>query len=214
MKWWNFNYKYCICIILLILPASAIFSQTGYDKRVEKYTSVWQKLIPNYQKIQYAGGMGLLSFGTGWDYGKNNQWETDVFLGFVPKYSTKKNKITFTVKQNYIPWNTDLGKNFSTNLLACGLYVNSIFGEEFWQSEPDKYPNGYYSFSTKMRFNAYVGQRLTYNIDHHKRIFAKSVTFYYELSSCDLYIISAITNSYIGPKDIVKLSLGVKVQLF
>lgn len=213
-KWWNFNSKKYLILILLVLPFHTSFSQNGYDKRIEKYSSVWQKLIPSHQKIQFAGGMGLISVGTGWDYGKNNQWETDVFLGFVPKYSTKNNKITLTVKQNFIPWNTDLGKNFSTNLLACGIYVNSIFGEDFWHSEPSKYPNGYYSFSTKMRFNAYIGQRLTYNIAHNKRIFAKSLTFYYELSSCDLYIVSAFTNSYIGPKDIVKLSLGLKMQLF
>ena len=76
--------------------------------------------------------MGLLSFGTGWDYGKRNQWETDLLLGFIPKYSSKKAKVTMTLKQNYMPWSINLGKGFSTEPLSCGLYLNTVFGNQFW----------------------------------------------------------------------------------
>lgn len=75
-----------------------------YDKRVHRYRKHWEKLIPTYSKLQFAGNMGLLSVGTGWDYGKRDQWETDIFLGFLPKYQSDKAKLTFTLKQNYIPW--------------------------------------------------------------------------------------------------------------
>ena len=30
-----------------------------YDKRVHRYRSAWEALIPTHTKIQYAGGMGL-----------------------------------------------------------------------------------------------------------------------------------------------------------
>ena len=56
-----------------------------YDKRVHRYRSAWEALIPTHTKIQYAGGMGLLSWGIGWDYGKRGQWETDLLLGFIPR---------------------------------------------------------------------------------------------------------------------------------
>lgn len=213
MKWLNFKYI-IISSLLFVFPFSTVFSQNGYERRIESYSSKWEKLIPTHLKSQFAGGMGLISVGTGWDYGKNNQWETDVFFGFVPKYSTDKTKVTFTLKQNFIPWNIKLNDRFSLDPFSCGLYVNTIFGDDFWATEPDKYPEDYYSFSTKMRFNAYIGQRLTLNIDNDKRVFSKSLTFFYELSTCDLYVVSAFTNKYIGAKDIVKLSLGVKMQLF
>ena len=61
--------------------------RTGYDRRVHRFRKNWERIIPTHSKIQYAGNMGLLSFGTGWDYGKRNQWETDLLLGFIPKYS-------------------------------------------------------------------------------------------------------------------------------
>lgn len=160
----------------------------------------------------YAGNMGLLSFGTGWDYGKRNQWETDILLGFIPKYSSKKTKVTMTLKQNYMPWSINIGKGFSTEPLACGLYLNTVFGDQFWVNEPDRYPKGYYGFSSKVRIHIYMGQRLTYDIDPQRRFLAKSVTFFYEISTCDLYLVSAVQNSYLRPRDYLSLSFGLKFQ--
>lgn len=209
------KYTIFIFILLLILPLLIkAQEQTGYDRRVGKYQDQWAKLIPTYTKVQFAGGMGLLSFGAGWDYGKNNQWETDVLLGFLPRYTTRKSKITFTIKQNFIPWKKRLNRRFYLEPLACGLYVNTIFDGDFWVSEPDKYPSDYYSFSTKMRFNIYVGQRITLDIPHNKRFLTKGITFFYEVSSNDLYIVSAFGNSYLKPKDYLRLSFGLKFQLF
>lgn len=190
------------------LPATP----TSYDRRVHRFRKSWQSIIPTHSKIQFAGNMGLLSFGTGWDYGKHNQWETDLLFGFIPKYSSKKTKITMTLKQNYMPWSIDLGKNFSTEPLACGLYLNTVFGDQFWVKEPERYPRGYYGFSSKIRIHVYLGQRLTYDINSNKRFLAKSVTFFYELSTCDLYLVSAATNSYLRPKDYLSLSFGLKFQ--
>lgn len=226
-KWSSFNRRACITLLVLLLSAAA-FSQTEemsaaterpiqenrYDRRVHRYRKHWEALIPTHTKIQFAGNMGLLSFGTGWDYGKHNQWETDIFLGVLPKYDSKRTKLTFTVKQNYMPWNLPLGESrFSAEPLACGMYLNTVFGDEFWVHEPERYPKGYYGFSSKVRIHAFLGQRITYDIDPHRRFTAKANTFFYELSTCDLYIISAFTNKYLKPRDYLSLSFGLKLQL-
>lgn len=205
---------FSLCLISLFsFPIAA--QENIYDKRVEKYHNRWELLKPSHIKLQYAGSMGFLSLGTGWDYGEKNQWETDILIGFVPKYSTGKTKITFTLKQNYIPLELPLGgKGFSLSPLTCGLYVNTVSGDQFWSTDPVRYPKGYYNVSTKVRFNIFLGERITFTIPPEKRQGAKSVTFFYEFSSCDLYIISAIQNSYLKLSDIVHLSLGLKVQLF
>ncbi|MDR2954473.1 MAG: hypothetical protein LBV43_05285 [Prevotella sp.] len=208
------NFKQYILLIIFLVFSLTAFAQKGYEKRLERYQSQWEKLIPTHSKIQYAGGMGLISLGVGWDYGKNNQWETDVFLGFLPKYSTKENKITFTLKQNFIPWKKHINSKFSYEPLTCGLYVNTIFNGDFWVSEPDKYPSDYYSFSTKLRFSIFAGQRITFDIPDDKRFFTKSITAFYEISSNDLYIVNAFTDSSLGPTDYLKLSFGLKFQLF
>lgn len=196
-----------------VLPATPNLAKTTrYDKRIHRFRRHWERIIPTHSKIQYAGNMGLLSLGPGWDYGKHNQWETDLLFGFIPKYSSKKAKITMTLKQNYMPWSIHIGKGFSTEPLACGLYLNTVFGDQFWVNEPDRYPKGYYGFSSKIRIHVYLGQRLTYDIAPKYRFLAKSVTFFYEISTCDLYLISAVNNSYLRPRDYLSLSFGVKFQ--
>jgi hypothetical protein len=117
-----------------------------------------------------------------------------------------------TLKQNYMPWSINLGKGFSTEPLSCGLYLNTVFGNQFWVSEPERYPKGYYGFSSKVRIHVFMGQRLTYDIDPNRRFLAKSVTFFYEISTCDLYLISGVTNSYLRPRDYLSLSFGLKFQ--
>lgn len=213
MNWWIFK-RLGFLFIIFLLSSLKISGQNKYEERIDRYKARWEKLIPTHQKFQYAGGMGLFSLGVGWDYGKNNQWETDVLLGFLPHYNTSRNKITFTLKQNYIPWKKDINNKFSFEPLATGLYINTIFDGEFWVSEPNKYPSKYYTFSTKMRFWIYLGQRLTLSLPENKLSFMKQITVFYELSTCDLYMANAFGNSSLKPTDYLRLSFGLKLQLF
>lgn len=198
-------------ILFLQLPLHG-YAETKYEKRMESYKNKWQDLIPTHAKIQFAGSMGLFSTGIGWDYGKHNQWETDVLIGIIPSYTTKA-KTSFTIKQNYMPWNISLGKDFVLEPLACGLYFNTVLDKDFWVKEPDRYPKGYYNFSTKIRTNIFIGQRLTCNLQQDKQHIGRAITFFYEISTSDLYIVSAFGNNYLRPEDYLHLSLGIKLQI-
>lgn len=212
MKWSIIKSIFITGIILLLICPDIIAQDNRYDKRVHRYRKHWLSLIPTHTKLQFAGNMGLISVGPGWDYGKRNQWETDVYLGIIPRFSSKRAKVTMTLKQNYMPWSFELGKGFSTEPLTCGLYFNTVFGDEFWVQEPERYPKGYYGFSTKIRTHVFLGQRLTYDIDKERRYSAKSITVFYELSTCDIYMVRAVTNHYFRPKDYLSLSFGIKLQ--
>ncbi len=203
-----------LIILVACLPATSQATEgERYNRRVQRYQRAWNRIIPTYTKLQYAGGMGLLNFGAGWDYGKKSQWETELFLGFIPKYSSDEAKATFTLKQNYIPWHKPLNRTVHIDPLTCGLYLNTIFNDEFWTQEPDRYPKGYYGFSTRVRINLAVGQRIRFHIPQKKRRYHKSLSLYYELSTCDLYLISAITN-HLKPSDFLRLSFGLKSDIF
>ena len=188
--------------------------QTKYDRRVERYQRFWNSLIPSQVVGQNAGNMGYLSLGVGWDYGKRDQWETQLMMGFVPKRSTEPLKVTLTLKENFIPWRCEMGQGWDVAPLTCGMYMNALFGEEFWNHQPSRYPNNYYWFSTRFRFNAFVGQRLTKDIDFTKRRFVKSMSVFYEVSSCDIYIIELFSNKHVHLIDVLGLSIGLKFQLF
>ncbi len=216
MKWLNFKIGivFTICFFSIV-TVSAHNNNSIYEDRMDKYQKKWSKLIPRYAKAQYAGSMGLVSFGIGWNYGKKDQWETDLMFGYIPQYSTEHGKLCITLKENFTPWKIKLGENgFMLEPLSCGIYANSVLDDDFWMKEPGKYPNSYYNFSTKVRFNLFVGQRISYEIPAEKRERAKSISFFYEISSNELYIISAFGNSYLKPADYLHLSLGVKMQWF
>lgn len=202
-----------VCFFCLQGYATSIDETNRYKKRVEGYRNMWESLMPTYTKIQYAGGMGLINAGFGWSYGKKDQWETDIFFGIIPKYSSDNAKMTFTLKQNYIPWRKKLNDSFTFEPLECGLYFNTVFSDEFWTKEPDRYPKGYYNISTRVRTHVFIGQRLRFNIPDKKRLFARSITAFYEISSCDFYIISAFTN-HLNPDDYLRLSFGLKFDIF
>ena len=54
--------------VLPITPKQVKHSR--YDNRIHRFRSHWERIIPTHSKIQYAGNMGLLSFGTGCPFGR------------------------------------------------------------------------------------------------------------------------------------------------
>ncbi len=185
-----------------------------YDRRIHRFRKHWAALIPTQHIIQYAGNMGVLSMGVGWDYGRHRQWETDLLIGFLPKYQSSRTKITMTLKQTFIPWNIYLRYGFNFEPLSCGIYLNTVYGHEFWGRQPNRYPDKYYeALSTKVRANIFVGQRLGVYVPHNRRKFVKGITAFYEVSTCDLYIRSMVMDSEVTLWDIISLSLGLKFQL-
>ena len=200
-------------VLFIACGVKAQENSVHYETSIEKYHKRWNKLIPRYTKIQYAGSMGLVSVGVGWVHGKKEHWETDFIVGYIPKYTTNRAKVCITIKENYIPWKLQTkNQNLYIDPFTCGLYINTILGNDFWVKESGKYPSSYYNFSTKVRLNIYIGQRITYEINPNKRKHSKSVSAFYEISSNDLYIVSAFGNKYLRPTDYLHLSFGFKMQ--
>lgn len=184
----------------------------NYERRLEKYHNFFHSLVPDFIRFQYAGSIGLINAGMGWDYGKKEQWETDLMFGYIPKYDKEAALMSFTVRQTYVPWKKPIyGEMVTFQPLACGAFVNSVLNSEYWTREPDRYPNGsYYRFSSKLRFHVFVGQRYSFNIPEYKRRLARQVSFVWELSTCDLYIVSKAINRTLPWHEILSLSLGLK----
>lgn len=199
----------------LYLPTAATQAQLSkYERRIRRYERFWQFLIPKQVVVQYAGNMGLISVGVGWDYGHHRPYETQLLFGYLPKYNSGSAKMTMTIKQNFIPWHVPIDYLFTFDPLTTGIYFNTVFGSEFWQSQPKRYPDSYYDFlSTRVRVNVFVGQRLSVTVPDNRRKFIKGLTAFYEVSTCDLYIRAMIQDSKVSLWDVIGLSLGVKFQL-
>lgn len=194
-----------LLISILVLCASATASRAQ-----EK--PFWSHLIPDHIVTQYAGSIGLMNFGLGWDYYRNH-WETEAMGGWIPKYDSQEAKATFTIKQRYIPWRINAYKQWDIEPLTAGMFINTVFGDNFWHKEPARYGGGYYGFSPKVHLNLFAGQRLRYNLPSHFNSVIKSISFYYELSTCDLYVVSAFGNKNIHLEEILSLALGLKIEI-
>ncbi len=179
-----------------------------YHERLMKRQQRWDRLIPNLFILQYAGDIGMFSAGIGWDYGSSNQWETHLALGYLPSHQKYHYYWTFTLREVYLPWNVKIRNNWQFKPLAVSLAVNSMLSGEFWTSEPDRYPSGYYGFSSKLRFQLGLGQRISWSIPEHHRFLSQKIAFYYEIVTCDLYVRQKILNKKIPFKDIFALGLG------
>lgn len=225
MNGWNFRRLIVLLAgCLWLLPAAAqepsfvpvasirLGAHKRLDWREHRGYEGWERLLPTHVKAQYAGGMGFMSFGCGWDYGKKCRWETDVLVGFLPKAWSDRTHATFTLRQNYIPWSIRCCERFAVEPFTTGLYLNFISGEDYWVREADKYPgDSYYGFTSRLRAHLYVGQRFTYYLKNDGLL--RNITLYYELSANDLDIIAKCGNKSLDLFEIVYFSLGIKFQL-
>ena len=198
-------------INLFLFPAFS-FAQAGKDEKLEKYAYQWNRLMPKQVKLQFAGSMGMFSLGSGWYYGKNTHWETDLFVGFIPRIEDIKGHITITLKQTYSPFRLKLNEVIAYEPLTGGAYINKIFGPYFWNKLPERYPKNYYFWATNMRFNVFVGQAVSFKAGDH--FTGSNWSFFYEINTNDLYVISAIGNRAIKLTDIVNLSFGLRYRIF
>lgn len=203
-----------LLLLLLFLPRglSAQVAEPPIDRREHRGREGWERVIPTHLKAQYAGSMGLISAGFGWDYGRKCRWETDLMLGYLPCFEGEQGYVTFTLKQNYIPWSLSADGRLSFEPLYAGLYLNTIFGDEFWQRNPDRYPRGYYWFSTRMRIHIFGGTRITWHTRPDS--FIRSVSLFFEVNTSDLYLVRKVGNSYLKASDVIGFSVGLRCQIF
>ena len=223
MKWKEFIFSMSFLLFAMNVAAGDSVSvpqeKTKYEMRMERRMKAWASLIPTHFLIQNAGNMGTLSIGVGWSYGEKRKWETDLLFGFIPKHDSSRPKFTTTLKGNYIPWricmnpSSDIRTKGSWNFepLTASIYINTVYGHEFWKSQPSRYPDGYYEFmSTKFRLNVAIGERLMLRIPENKLKMFRRVALFYEISTCDLYIRSLFQGNGVKFTDIFGCSIGLK----
>lgn len=187
-------------------------SLSRYNRFNERRERVWETLMPDHAKLQFAGSIGMFSGGVGWTYGRKKQWETDILIGFLPKFESEKAKAVLTLKESYIPWKVRLKHSqWYLQPLSCSLFMSSVLSGEFWAREPDKYPNGYYGFSTRIRFNLSMGQRVAYVLKDPDNWWFNEVAAYYELGACDTDFITFFGDRTIRFYQILSLAIGMKL---
>ena len=160
-----------------------------FDKRVRWHYDGWERLKPKTVTLQYA----------------------ELLVGFLPRHYGNEFRLTFTLKESFEPWSIRCCPWLAVEPLTCGAYVTTITGEEFWGSrEPKRYPTHYYNFASRLRLNVFLGQQVSF---YTRNDVLRQVSAYYELSTNEIYLLSRATNSYLRPRDYLRLSFGIRMQI-
>lgn len=201
-------FKYIISIILSI----TLFTGLAQSSHTERIEAKWMSLLPNIGIAQYAGNIGFLSVGIGWDYGKENRWETHFLMGYLPHFTFDDDAFTLTLREQYSPCVLSINDRITISPTNVSMSVNAVMNDEFWFTEPIN--TNYYRFSSKVRFHLGLGSRLNlYVPSEKKRRFAR-ISLYYELSTYDLAVISIVRNRYVPFHDILSLGVGLNVSIY
>ncbi len=209
MKW------YVISLSLFLLFAHAAMADGSYPPIVDEEVGQVKgnRFVPRLIVVQNAGNMGLLSAGVGWDYGRRGQWETLLMLGFIPKSDGEKAKPTLTLKQNFIPWSKPIADKWSVDPLTCSCYISTVMSHEFWGRPHSSYGNSYYWLTNRFTVNVALGQRITRQFTPKQGFFFRSVTAFYEVSTCNFALIDCLSNKTVSLWEVLGLSIGVRLQV-
>jgi len=157
-------------------------------------------LIPDHGTLQFAGGIGFLSGGIGYD-SKTKRIQTDILYGYVPQKLGGVTIHSITGKFTWIAVSSKLKNNIRVDWLSTGLLINYVFGKQYFFLSPDKYPLKYYGLPTAAHVGIFAGGGLRY----------KRAGVYYELGTTDRDLASYVGNIKAIPFfDIVNIGVGAK----
>ncbi|QDA60119.1 hypothetical protein [Hymenobacter jejuensis] len=169
---------------------------------------------PFFLTVQLAGGQGVVAVGGGY-WLADRRLEPEVLVGYVPRSIGGSRMAVFTFKTTYTPFEPKLGGrgDWRLNPVSVGGFLNYTTGKQFFLTNDSagRYPKGYYWWSSAVRLGAFAGLRLTHHsTEPNLHGWPRRTSFYSELSTNDLHLVSALTNKTLRIPEILTLGLGVK----
>jgi hypothetical protein len=165
---------------------------------------------PDYLQLQYAGSVGYISGGLGYDIFKE-RGRMSVHFGHVPASKGGSLNI-FSGKLMYVPAVYPVSERIAINPFDFGVMISYHLGSDFRSRWPDhRYPENYYWWQTSFRFHLNAQPSVTVRIRDHTTF--KTLTGYLDINSNELYLVSFFQNLRSIPAyKILKLGVGVRLH--
>lgn len=177
-------------------------------RRVER---PWYR--PAHLALQTGGGLGMVAAGAGYEFSKTHL-ETDILIGYVPKYYAGSTLSLASLKFMYSPFHLPVGDKFQVVPLTVGAYFSYTHGT-INDELKGQYASDYYWFSTDTRYGPLLGSRVTFLAPPVAATGQpRKISLYYELGSNDLYLASYLNNRNggLGFGQLLTLALGLKAD--
>ncbi|MEL5996485.1 hypothetical protein, partial [Hymenobacter segetis] len=101
---------------------------------------------PTHLALQTGGGLGMVAAGAGYEFSKTHL-ETDILIGYVPKYYAGSTLSLASLKFMYSPFHLPVGEKFQVVPLTVGAYFSYTHGT-INDELKGQYASDYYWFST------------------------------------------------------------------
>lgn len=188
-------------IILAFLLSNTVVAQVNTVKEQQRG---WY--LPTHIKMQYAGNIGLVSFGPGYKWAKQ-VIQTDFLYGYVPHHKGDATIHTFTIKNTFQLYTFYFFDKFNLKP-NLGFSISFEPGENSYMRVPSRYPEGYYGpncFYACLNLGVYSH----FNIDKESRFSGFDV--YIEANTLADYVFYNILAQEDKNNNIFSLALGVNI---
>ncbi|WP_439183796.1 hypothetical protein [Carboxylicivirga taeanensis] len=162
--------------------------------------------LPQQYKLQYAGSIGFMSVGFGYEVSPT--YQPVLFIGYLSeKFGGSKNRVlSISVKNSFYFTRQPVFKYLKP---YAGLSINWGNTNNTFKSLPDYYPDEYY-FQNMIHFAPFVGGEFYVPL---KGKHIEGVGLYTEVSAFDAYLLEAIRTKYVKPHMALSLALGITIYI-
>lgn len=169
----------------------------------------WKSLIPDQAGLQYAGSIGFISAGAGYDL-LNEKAALNFNVGYIPE-SLGGELTIISVKFHYKPFNIPIGDKIIIQPFNPVFFPSYTLGQNFdFKFEKPKYQEGYYFWSSALRLH--LGASTEVKILNKPDAKIKALSLYAEANTNDLYLLSWFQNRTYTPfYRMFKMGYGVKM---
>lgn len=178
----------------ILLPPFFIFGQTK---------KTMSRILPHHAKLQFAGSIGFLSGGFGYESG-NRKLQYDFLYGYVPEQVGGVSIHSVTGKLTWIIFSKELKNKLRIDPLTTGFLINYTFGKDYFLFTTPNYSSLYYGFPTAAHIGIFIGGSITKN----------KLGLYYEIGTHvkDLtsYVVNTKTLDFV---DILSIGIGTRIAL-
>lgn len=195
-------------ILLLITLLGANYSFAGTTAQDTTVTNLRKWYVPDDAVLQFAGNMGMLAVGPGYEFAKG-RLTTDLLYGFVPKFDSDETEHLLTIKGTYKPWEIKRRHGFAIIPVQVGLGLSYYFSGKYPLTWDERFPEGYYWWSPKVRVLGFAGASVTRDIRNSN---VKKIGLYSELGTYDLIVTSWVKDEKLRLWDIMNISIGTRVS--
>jgi hypothetical protein len=188
---------YYVLLVSLLISAFAIGQRKNWA-------------VPDFAVMQYAGSIGTVSVGAGYDVFKSKA-RFSMHYGVVPKTMGGPLNV-FSLKLFCKPASFTVWNRVKMNPFDVGVMGSFHYGDNFEERWPEGvHPKGYYWWNPALRLHIGMESSVTYQFPKDHRL--RSITGYYEFNTNELYFVSYIQNTEnVRFWDIVKIGTGVRIN--